>query len=169
MDVEPEPQPQCVVDTPRLEPCLVDTQLARQLAVFAPVRAYVVWSLPGADKGDTYWSGLHFGENSWQGIQQRLCEGRYLSGRDRLRRLVAEPGENLVSVGEALFQAEARKHGVRRQSFRIWVWPSSAALQPPVREGPPLTQAADQPLRQGPDTVASQPSSESSVRGTASQ
>eukprot|EP00971_Amphidinium_carterae_P063926 1265343-Amphidinium_carterae.1 len=91
MNVEPEPQPHCAADVLRLVPCLVDSQLARQLAVLAPVRAYIVWTLPGADKGDTYWCGLHLGENSWLGLQQCLCDGQYLSGRDRLRRLVGEP------------------------------------------------------------------------------
>eukprot|EP00971_Amphidinium_carterae_P272523 5409298-Amphidinium_carterae.2 len=98
---EPEPQPSsaCDIALPRVEPCLVDSVLARQLTVRSPARAYVVWRLPGASRGEFYLSGLHIGEHSWEGLQQHLSEGHYLSGRDRLRRLHNAPGEDLVAAG----------------------------------------------------------------------
>eukprot|EP00971_Amphidinium_carterae_P349726 6491184-Amphidinium_carterae.2 len=121
---EPEPSPSCCQDDIRAAPCLLDSTLAQRLVVRAPARAYVVWRLPEAACGEFDWCGLHLGESSWTGLVQSLAQGRYQSGRDHLRRLHAERGEDLIAVGRALFRAEAAKHEVPAESFKVWVWPS---------------------------------------------
>eukprot|EP00971_Amphidinium_carterae_P253790 5038176-Amphidinium_carterae.1 len=121
MNVEPEPQPSCADDTfaaPVVEPCLVDSLLAR----------------------------LHLGEDSWCGLRQLLSEGRYQSGRDRLRRLTVDPGEDLVAAARTLHRAEAAKHGVPHERFHIWIWPSQGTVLSQASASVPSAPSAESNL-----------------------
>eukprot|EP00971_Amphidinium_carterae_P339490 6477327-Amphidinium_carterae.1 len=132
MSQDSEPQPSCAADarSSSLEPCLVDSLLARQLVVRALARAYVVWRLPGTLRGELHWSGFHLGEHCWDGLQQLLHQKCYQSGRDRLRRVAIPFGEPIVAAGRALFRAESAEHGVPSSKFHIWVWPSPSVPSP---------------------------------------
>eukprot|EP00971_Amphidinium_carterae_P069790 1381084-Amphidinium_carterae.2 len=122
-NIEPEPELDTAISVP--VPILLDLE---GLGLRAPSRLYVVWRLEGSPEGDYTFSGVHSGYPSWEGIQSLLASGSYLAGRDRLRRVEAPGGGDLLAAATQLYLDEAGVHGAPTR-VRIWYWPCSCEAE----------------------------------------
>eukprot|EP00971_Amphidinium_carterae_P345211 6486040-Amphidinium_carterae.1 len=130
MEQEPEPAPEpsseVGTQTDHLPIPWDLSPLSLRGGLHSDLKVYVIWTTPLSPWGDRAYAGVHLavpGLDPWLCVLSLLAEQTYVSGRDRLVRVRAVSGENILDTAVATFRREARTHSIfDTRRVPVWIW-----------------------------------------------